>query len=69
MVGEVFTDFDDFTINFPLDLDVGTKATLLGAVHLINFLFFEGAFRKLLLACVCGAYGTGIAACMPHPHN
>ena len=38
---EVFTDSDNFGINFPMDLDVRMKATLLGAVFLIDFMFFE----------------------------
>jgi uncharacterized protein YxjI len=38
---EAFTDADTFGINFPMDLDVRCKATLLGAVFLIDFMFFE----------------------------
>ncbi|EDV26178.1 uncharacterized protein TRIADDRAFT_24229 [Trichoplax adhaerens] len=38
---EVFTDADNFGISFPMDLDVKAKATLLGAVFLIDFMFFE----------------------------
>lgn len=38
---EVFTDADNFGINFPLDLDVKVKATLLGATFLIDFMYFE----------------------------
>ena len=38
---EAFTDADNFGVNFPLDLDVKVKATLLGAVFLIDFMFFE----------------------------
>ena len=38
---EAFTDADNFGISFPMDLDVKIKATLLGAVFLIDFMFFE----------------------------
>ncbi len=40
---EAFTDSDNFGINFPMDLDVRMKATLLGALFLIDFMFFEKA--------------------------
>lgn len=32
---EVFTDADHFGINFPMDLDVRVKATLMGCLFLI----------------------------------
>jgi len=38
---EAFTDADNFGISFPLDLDVKVKATLLGSLFLIDFMFFE----------------------------
>ncbi|XP_073836067.1 phospholipid scramblase 2-like isoform X4 [Musca autumnalis] len=38
---EIFTDADFFGITFPLDLDVRMKATLLGALFLIDAMFFE----------------------------
>lgn len=38
---EAFTDADHFGITFPLDLDVKVKASLLGALMLIDFMFFE----------------------------
>ncbi|XP_030372172.1 phospholipid scramblase 2-like [Scaptodrosophila lebanonensis] len=38
---ELFTDADFFGITFPLDLDARTKAVLLGATFLIDFMFFE----------------------------
>ncbi|KAL1399911.1 hypothetical protein pipiens_007860 [Culex pipiens pipiens] len=38
---EMFTDADHFGINFPMDLDVRVKATLLGALFLIDYMFFE----------------------------
>ena len=41
MLKEAFTDADNFGISFPMDLDVKIKATLLGAVFLIDFMFFE----------------------------
>ena len=38
---EIFTDADNPGITFPLDLDVKDKATLLGALFLIDFMYFE----------------------------
>ncbi|XP_005111960.1 phospholipid scramblase 2 [Aplysia californica] len=38
---EIFTDADNFGVTFPIDLDVKTKATTLGAVFLIDFMYFE----------------------------
>lgn len=38
---EAFTDADNFGVKFPLDLDVKVKATLLAAVFLIDFMYFE----------------------------
>lgn len=38
---ENFTVADDFGISFPMDLDVKVKATLLGALFLIDFMYFE----------------------------
>ncbi|XP_070380914.1 phospholipid scramblase 2-like [Dermacentor albipictus] len=38
---EAFTDADNFTVTFPIDLDVKIKAVLLGAVFVIDFVFFE----------------------------
>ncbi|XP_064614980.1 phospholipid scramblase 1-like [Liolophura sinensis] len=38
---EYFTDADNFGISFPMDLDVNMKAVMLGAVFLIDFMFFE----------------------------
>lgn len=43
---EMFTDADNFGITFPMDLDVNVKATLLGAVFLIDFMFFEKEQNK-----------------------
>uniref|UniRef100_A0A8D0B577 Phospholipid scramblase n=1 Tax=Salvator merianae TaxID=96440 RepID=A0A8D0B577_SALMN len=41
---EVFTDTDNFGIQFPLDLDVKMKAVMIGACFLIDFMFFEDTF-------------------------
>lgn len=38
---EWFTNADNFGIQFPQDLDVKAKGTLLGALFLIEFMFFE----------------------------
>ncbi|XP_033642202.1 phospholipid scramblase 2-like [Asterias rubens] len=41
LVKELYTNADNFGVSFPADLDVKIKATLLGAVFLIDFMFFE----------------------------
>ncbi|KAL4631489.1 phospholipid scramblase 2-like [Arapaima gigas] len=41
LLKEVFTDTDNFGIQFPLDMDVKIKAVLMGACFLIDFMFFE----------------------------
>ncbi|XP_013384452.1 phospholipid scramblase 2 isoform X1 [Lingula anatina] len=41
LIKEMFTDADNFGVTFPMDLDVKLKATLLGAVFLIDFMYFE----------------------------
>ena len=41
LLREAFTDADHFGINFPHDLDVKAKTSLLGALMLIDFMFFE----------------------------
>ncbi|XP_013418544.1 phospholipid scramblase 1 isoform X1 [Lingula anatina] len=41
IVKEMFTDADNFGVSFPMDLDVKMKAVMLGAVFLIDFMFFE----------------------------
>ncbi|CAN2391473.1 Phospholipid scramblase [Pristimantis euphronides] len=38
---ELFTDADNFGVNFPMDLDVKIKAIILGACFLIDFMYFE----------------------------
>lgn len=40
-LAEAFTDADRFGITFPMNLDVNVKATLMGALFLIDFMFFE----------------------------
>ncbi|CAI9715386.1 Hypothetical predicted protein [Octopus vulgaris] len=40
-VNEMFTNADNFGVTFPLDLDVKMKATIIGALFLIDFMFFE----------------------------
>ncbi|XP_072897648.1 phospholipid scramblase 1-like [Hemitrygon akajei] len=41
LMKEMFTDADNFGIQFPMDLDVKVKAVLLAATFLIDFLYFE----------------------------
>ncbi len=41
LLREGWTDADNFGVTFPVDLDVRMKAVLLGAVFLIDFMFFE----------------------------
>ncbi len=41
LVNEVLTDADNFGVIFPMDLHVHHKATLLAAVFLIDFMYFE----------------------------
>ncbi|MBU2530993.1 MAG: scramblase, partial [Elusimicrobia bacterium] len=38
---EAFTDADNFNITFPQGIDVKQKAILLGALFLIDLLYFE----------------------------
>ncbi|XP_076807212.1 phospholipid scramblase 2-like isoform X2 [Clavelina lepadiformis] len=38
---ELFTDATNFSVTFPIDLDVKMKAVLLGATFLIDMMFFE----------------------------
>lgn len=40
-ITEMVTMADRFTIDFPMDLSVKAKASLLGALFLIDFMFFE----------------------------
>ncbi|XP_006627627.1 phospholipid scramblase 3b [Lepisosteus oculatus] len=41
LLKEVFTDADNFGIQFPMDMDVNMKAVLMGACFLLDFMFFE----------------------------
>ncbi|XP_059174851.1 phospholipid scramblase 1-like [Physella acuta] len=43
---EAFSDADTFGVTFPIDLDVRLKATLIGCVFLIDFMFFEDPPKK-----------------------
>ncbi|XP_071146835.1 phospholipid scramblase 1-like [Mytilus galloprovincialis] len=47
-MAEIFTDANTFGANFPMNLDVKAKACVLGAVFLIDFMFFEGAGNKMM---------------------
>ncbi|XP_050094073.1 phospholipid scramblase 2-like [Anopheles aquasalis] len=50
---EVFTDSDNFEISFPIDLDARMKATLLGALLLIEYMYFENVPTNLIgLLCL-----------------
>ncbi|XP_041479877.1 phospholipid scramblase 1-like [Lytechinus variegatus] len=40
-VKELYTKADNFGVSFPMDLDVKMKAVMLGAVFLIDFMYFE----------------------------
>jgi len=40
-IQEAFTNADNFSISFPVDMSVKMKAVLLGALFLIDFMFFE----------------------------
>ncbi|KAM4687194.1 phospholipid scramblase 2-like [Rhinophrynus dorsalis] len=44
---EIFTDADNFGIQFPKDLDVKMKAVLLGACFLLDYVFFERSRAKV----------------------
>ncbi|CAG7822032.1 unnamed protein product [Allacma fusca] len=41
LLREFYTDADNFGLSFPIDLDVRMKAVMLGALFLIDFMFFE----------------------------
>ncbi|XP_053318677.1 phospholipid scramblase 1-like isoform X2 [Spea bombifrons] len=43
---EIFTDADNFGIQFPKDLGVKMKAVLLGACFLLDYVFFERSRSK-----------------------
>lgn len=46
IIKESFTDADNFSVTFPIDLDVKLKAVLLGAVFLVDFMYFEEPANK-----------------------
>ncbi|KAK8782089.1 hypothetical protein V5799_016567, partial [Amblyomma americanum] len=46
LLKEAFTDTDNFGVSFPMDLDVKMKAVLLGALFLIDYMFFEKSGNK-----------------------
>uniref|UniRef100_A0A914VNU3 Phospholipid scramblase n=1 Tax=Plectus sambesii TaxID=2011161 RepID=A0A914VNU3_9BILA len=46
LLKEMYSDADNFGITFPLDLDVKIKATLMGAMFLIDFMAFENSDKK-----------------------
>ncbi|XP_076828417.1 phospholipid scramblase 1-like isoform X2 [Brachyhypopomus gauderio] len=43
---EMFTDADNFGMQFPVDLDVKIKAVILGACFLIDFMYFENSPKE-----------------------
>ncbi|XP_072174737.1 phospholipid scramblase 2-like [Diadema setosum] len=45
-IREVYTKADNFSLTFPQDLDVRTKATLMAAMFLIEFAYFERKNRR-----------------------
>ncbi|PIK58872.1 putative phospholipid scramblase 1 [Apostichopus japonicus] len=45
VVKEMCTNADTFSLTFPKDLDVKQKATILGAMFLIEFMYYERATR------------------------
>ncbi|XP_077514966.1 phospholipid scramblase 2-like [Amblyomma americanum] len=46
LVKEYFTDTDTFNLSFPLDLDVRMKAALVASAMLIDYMFFEEAYKR-----------------------
>lgn len=40
-IKEMMTDADNFSIEFPADLSINAKSTLVAALFLIDFMFFE----------------------------
>ena len=58
---EIFTDADNFGVSFPQDMDVRTKATVLGAVFLIVSLL-DGEWQSAFVT-LFGLYYTSIILC------
>lgn len=54
-----FTDADNFTIEFGLSLDVLVKACLMGALFLVDFLFYEKKGTNTYGAVYGAAHGVG----------
>ncbi|XP_075527763.1 phospholipid scramblase 2-like [Dermacentor variabilis] len=52
-IREAGTAADNFTVTFPMDLDVKIKAVLLGAVFLIDYIYFETSNAPACLNCFC----------------
>nr|XP_054924051.1 phospholipid scramblase 3-like [Dermacentor andersoni] len=44
---------ESFAVTFPLDLDVKMKAVLLGAVILLDCIYYEGGFCATCWTCAC----------------
>ncbi|XP_070380838.1 phospholipid scramblase 3-like [Dermacentor albipictus] len=55
-IREAGTDADNFTVTFPLDLDVKIKAVLLGAVFLIDYIYFENSSAPPSLDCCLNCF-------------
>jgi len=43
---EMFTNADNFSVDFPMEMPISQKATLFGALFLIDFMFFEHKENK-----------------------
>ncbi|XP_065296486.1 phospholipid scramblase 2-like [Dermacentor albipictus] len=52
LCNEVCSVGDSFTVTFPLDLDVKMKAVLLGAVILLDAIYYEGGDCAMCRRCV-----------------
>ncbi|KAM7132043.1 phospholipid scramblase 2-like isoform 1-T2 [Molossus nigricans] len=49
LVRELLTDYSDFIVQFPADLDAKMKAVTLGACFLIDFMLFENSYIPQIL--------------------
>lgn len=45
LIKEMFTRADNFGVTFPMNLDVKSKAAMIGAVFLIDLMYFERQFQ------------------------
>lgn len=52
-IQEIQTDAVDYKMSFPLETEVTTKALLLAAVFLIDFMHFSKSFKCCKCCCVC----------------